>query len=227
LKELQLPYLESVISPNYFIYNNSIEGDFELPSLVTHRSTTGTSNGFLSRMPNVTKISLPELTTTYGDSQVFIAYNDNLEEIRMPKAELIHLLSYDSLSSNPKLEKVVFGKYPTIKYRYGASGSHDYYPSSRGGIFNNCPNLIHIEIGSDSSEVINLAYWNPTTALSERLPEFLSNFQNYIADRVADMTGQTALTLTLSSAVYAALEEQEGQTILATLTNKNWTVASA
>ena len=145
----------------------------------------------------------------------------------MPKAELIHSLSYDSLSSNPKLEKVVFGKYPTIKYRYGASGSHDYYPSSRGGIFNNCPNLIHIEIGSDSSEVINLAYWSPTNALAERLDEFLSNFQTYIADRVADRTGKTALTLTLSAAVYEALQAQEGQTILATLTNKNWNVAQA
>ena len=220
LKELQLPYLESVISPNYFIYNNSIEGDFELPSLVTHRSTTGGSNGFLSRMPNVTKISLPELTTTYGDSQVFMAYNDNLEEIRMPKAELIHLLSYDSLSSNPKLEKVVFGKYPTIKYRYGASGSHDYYPSSRGGIFNNCPNLIHIEIGSDSSEVINLAYWSPTNALAERLDEFLLNFRLYIADRLSgDGSGKT---LTLSQEVRDAIHSAGIDTII---TNKGWTIS--
>lgn len=59
------------------------------------------------------------------------------------------------------------------------------------------------------------------------LEKFLWNFQTYIADRVADRTGQGALTLTLSSAVYGVLQNQEGQTILATLTNKNWTVAQA
>lgn len=57
--------------------------------------------------------------------------------------------------------------------------------------------------------------------------KFLYNFQNYLADRLADRTGTTSLTLTLSAEVYAALEAQDGQTILATLTNKNWTVASA
>lgn len=88
-------------------------------------------------------------------------------------------------------------------------------------------NLIHLELGEGSKASIQLPYWSPTTALAERLPEFLSNFQTYIADRVADMTGKTALTLTLSPAVYAALEAQNGQTILATLTSKNWTVASA
>ena len=73
----------------------------------------------------------------------------------------------------------------------------------------------------------NLSTWSPTTVLAERLDEFLSNFQTYIADRVADRTGKTALTLTLSAAVYEALQAQEGQTILATLTNKNWNVAQA
>jgi hypothetical protein len=44
---------------------------------------------------------------------------------------------------------------------------------------------------------------------------------------VEDMTGKVTLTLTLSSVVYAALEAQEGQTILGTLTSKNWNVAQA
>ena len=66
-----------------------------------------------------------------------------------------------------------------------------------------------------------------STTFANNLEQFLYNFQTYIANRVADRTGQSALTITLSSAVYAALEAQEGQTILATLTSKNWTVASA
>jgi hypothetical protein len=57
--------------------------------------------------------------------------------------------------------------------------------------------------------------------------KFLYNFQTFLVDRLADRTGQSALTLTLSAEVYAALEAQDGQTILATLTNKNWTVTTA
>jgi hypothetical protein len=57
--------------------------------------------------------------------------------------------------------------------------------------------------------------------------KFLYNFQTFLVDRLADRTGQSALILTLSAEVYAALEAQDGQTILATLTNKNWTVTTA
>lgn len=93
--------------------------------------------------------------------------------------------------------------------------------------------LIHLEFGADGLGGLqvsqNLSWWTATNVLSdsERLPIFLSNFQTYIADRVVDRTGKTALTLTLSAAVYEALQAQEGQTILATLTNKNWNVAQA
>ena len=82
--------------------------------------------------------------------------------------------------------------------------------------------LALIEVGAMETN-LGLSWWNPT----DKGANFLSNFQTYIADRVADRTGQTALTLTLSAAVYETLQAQEGQTILATLTNKNWTVASA
>jgi hypothetical protein len=116
--------------------------------------------------------------------------------------------------------------------------------------FNNSPKLIHFEIrdGFNASLNISAAYgtgWSPTMALrtdtdaedyvdlredmtmANNLEQFLWNFQHYIADRVADRTGNSALTMTLTSAVYAALQAQDGQTILATLTNKNWNVAQA
>lgn len=83
-------------------------------------------------------------------------------------------------------------------------------------------NLQLLEVGSMETNM-NVRFWNPT----DKGEVFLSNFQTYIADRVSDRTGKSALTLTLSAGVYAALEAQEGQTILATLTNKNWTVVSA
>lgn len=110
-------------------------------------------------------------------------------------------------------------------------------------LFMGCPQLIHVEVCVEQN--INLNKWIPTMALrtdttaedyvdlredmsfANNLEQFLYNFQTYIANRAIDRTGTTSLTLTLSAEVYAALEAQEGQTILATLTNKNWTVASA
>ena len=114
--------------------------------------------------------------------------------------------------------------------------------------FNDSPKLIHFEIRDGFNAILNLSGssgWSPTMALRtdttaedyvdlredktmvNNLEQFLWNFQHYIADRVADRTGKSALTMTLTSAVYTALQNQSGQTILATLTNKNWTVAQA
>lgn len=133
--------------------------------------------------------------------------------------------------ANPNLRWVRFGHFSTSGFVYGT-------------LFEECPNLIKFEPKS-IIDTLNVGAWNPTMALrtdttaedyvdlredmslANNLEQFLSNFQLYIADRVADRTGQTALTLTLSAAVYEALQAQEGQTILATLTNKNWTVAQA
>jgi hypothetical protein len=121
-----------------------------------------------------------------------------------------------SLQDMPKLSHLVIGKAPFTNnstiVRFALDG---------------CPNLVLLDIRGGLNQNIYLDHWSPTTALAERLDEFLSNFQTYIADRVADRTGEYALTLTLSAAVYAALQAQEGQTILATLTSKNWTVAQA
>ena len=125
--------------------------------------------------------------------------------------------AYNACSTG--LEKVVLGTIDSaFEFAHNA-------PSSGSGMAT--PNLVHLEFGQGTKASLNLKYWNPTTALAERLDEFLSNFKTYIADRVADRTGEYALTLTLSAAVYAALQAQEGQTILATLTSKNWTVAQA
>ena len=117
-----------------------------------------------------------------------------------------------SLQDMPKLSHLVIGKVPfTNSYTYCRFA------------LDNCPNLVLLDIRGDLNQSIYLDHWNPT----DKGSVFLSNFQTYIADRVADRTGKTALTLTLSAAVYEALQAQEGQTILATLTNKNWNVAQA
>ena len=73
----------------------------------------------------------------------------------------------------------------------------------------------------------NLMTWNPTNALSERLPEFLSNFRDYIAERLTD--NGKGLTLTLSqevrNAIHAAEDEYGIENII--ITKKGWTISPA
>lgn len=165
-------------------------------------------------------ISLP---TFNGDSvgnciDVLAKGCPELKEIIMPKC---NKKAWNLAVNCPKLEKVVFGTI-TGDVKQGAKGG-----GNDNAEFATEVNLIHMEFGEGSEANINIGNWSPTTAIAEKLGLFLSNFQQYIADRVADRKGQSALTLTLSAEVYAALEQQDGQTILATLTNKNWTVAQA
>lgn len=85
------------------------------------------------------------------------------------------------------------------------------------------PNLVHLEFGQGTKASLNLAYWIPTTALSERLPEFLSNFKTYIAHRLTDKG--SGLTLTLSQAVRDAI--QTDPDIVNIITSKGWTISPA
>lgn len=171
------------------------------------------SNFFLC--PNLRVFRLDRLTFWQG------GYKETamplLKELYMPNCQsYLQSITYGGFNA-PELEKWVLGKLTSFKM---ANNNGTNFMAS-------CHNLIHIEVGEGTACSLPMDVWNPTTALSERLDEFLSNFQTYIADRVADRTGEYALTLTLSSAVYAALEAQEGQTILGTLANKNWNVAQA
>ena len=73
----------------------------------------------------------------------------------------------------------------------------------------------------------NLSTWNPTNVLSERLPDFLSNFKTYIAERLTDQG--TGLTLTLSQEVRNAIHAAEStygiENII--ITKKGWTISPA
>jgi hypothetical protein len=90
-------------------------------------------------------------------------------------------------------------------------------------IFYNCPKLVHLEIGQGTAVSLRLTGWSPTTALSERLPEFLSNFKTYIAQRLTDKG--SGLTLTLSQAVRDAI--QQDPEIVSIITSKGWTISPA
>lgn len=235
LTEIEFPELISWgITSEYrplFIYNNPNITELTFPKCKAIGNGFTYANAayegcFISSCENLRVVRFPEMYkygapeagfgATYEDSYGTLVYGcPNLEELYLPK--WTGYRSWRIVQHCPALKKLVLG---TISTGVPALYNSTAYP------FSHCTNLVHLEI-QGCVVSLDLRSWSPTTALSERLDEFLSNFQTYIADRVEDMKGKATLTLTLSSAVYAALEAQEGKTILGTLASKNWTVAQA
>ena len=197
----------------------------ELIESLSNKGSTGW--GFISKVP-IKSLYLPSLTK-YDTNNHSSSYEGmiwdcaELEEFIAPNLSHIRPLpNYTDnamLSQCPALKKIVVGKITTLTNYAYSSGADSF-------INVDCPNLLHFEIGEGTAVNLRLTKWSPTLD-SSNLSLFLDNFLHFIADRVADRTGKSSLTLTLSAAVYAALEEQEGQTILALLNTKGWTVASA
>lgn len=214
-------------------------------SLIRHVGNGYWGYGF----PNITRLDFPELIeifrpdTNNGYGAFISAECPNLTEIYMPKLTSIKTF-FTGGYCLVGLRKLYMPNLTHIDKDNSVyeGGLYNHYV---GGVYDDAfRNLIHLEVGAINSE-LNLQYWHPIMALrsdttsedyvdlresmsfANNLEQFLYNIQNYIADRITDRTGTSSLTLKLHSAVYVAIEQQEGQTILATLTNKNWTVASA
>lgn len=223
LEEISFPLLELIT-----------EGDrgclYRCPSLTKvsfpklHTLYSGWNNnhnqdGILVECNAIKSVTLPSLKRfenklTNGNYNCIMYYNAALEELIMPNLQELYCTSlyyYHTycVSRCPSIKKIVLGSLSEFQNVFIVDDQ--------------CKELLHIEFGQDTNTPIYLNHWNPT----DKGEVFLFNFQTYIADRVADRVEQSALTLTLSADVYAALEAQEGQTILATLTNKNWNVAQA
>lgn len=243
LVKIDAPLLEVFETNSGFVINAKGEDVITFPKLVNAWVNDNTT---LIQFSETRILNLPSLEyILYIGNCVWLTNCPKLEELNMPKFQGVNNTTGWStiFSKLPNLRKVVFGVISnhTFKQNNSTSDAPSGYYST---ILFDCPNAIHVEFGGALVSLF-LASWLPinalrtdtesedyvdlreTTKFKNNLEQFLSNFQTYIADRVADMTGKTALTLTLSSAVYAALEAQEGQTILATLANKNWNVAQA
>lgn len=212
--------------------------------------------GFPSTNHNFKVWSFPEMTYTrasfahsYNSIDTYIV--DWVEEVYAPKlvimgdyASNVHFCNFINM------RKIVLG--PLHNDSYGVW-------NNQGGSFKNDPKLIHLEFshtGDPIHDNIPLGMWLPTNALrtdttasdyidlredkddsgefiyQNNLQQFLSNFKNYIADRLADRSGidpttgstYTSLTLTLSQAVYDAIQADTEFAIVATITAKNWNI---
>ena len=242
LKHAALPYLENLVcsqSLPYF-FNNCPE--LETLDLRSFKTANFSWGRILSGLGKLKVLDLPEFTSNHGDNTNMISNCPMLEELYLPKSTYLGAInneSYGTLLYLPKLKKVVFGEWPNIVYRFGQGGSYSQIPVSYG-IFQQSTNLIHLEIGSCSKNMY-LTYWSPTNALDasrtdlieegstaqNNLQQFLQNFRDYIAERLAD--NGTGLTLTLSQEVRNAIHAAEAtygiENII--ITQKGWTISPA
>ena len=228
LTSIEFPELESwEVTYEYrplFIYNNEHITELTFPKAKAigmgfSYDSTGAEGTFIHGCKNLKRVSFPELHTfgigladdAYGNAYNILIKNcESLEEVYMPKWS--GAISWRIVRGCPNLKKLVLGH---ITSGVPALYSSTAYP------FNSCTNLLHLEI-QGASVSLDFRSWSPTLD-SSNLSLFLDNFLHFIAERVAEGN----YTLTLSAAVYAALEQQEGQTILALLNTKGWTVAQA
>lgn len=218
LEEISFPNLEVITEADRgCVYQCQALTKVSFPKLHTLYSGWNTNHnydGILVECNAIKSVTLPSLKRfenrqSSGSYNCIMYNNAALEELIMPNLqELYHNSVYQHtycVSKCPSIKKIMLGTIKEFKNIYIVD--------------NQCSDLLHIEFGQGTCTNIYLHHWNPTN----KGAEFLSNFLHFIAERVA--VGN--YTLTLSAAVYAALEQQEGQTILALLNTKGWTVASA
>lgn len=163
-----------------------------------------------------------------------LAKLDALEELILPKLSVISaeqlncgLIGYN----HPKLKKLVLGKIESYNGTYGIF--------SQSSSIGTNPNLIHIEVGegtayrldfrnagltnvtlTDTNELVEDKEAHPTWT---NIDQWLYNLENYIIDRLADLNGKTAQTITFQSSCYNAIPNE----LKAKLSAKNWNLASA
>ena len=170
------------------------------------------SKGYLYRScPNVLSITFPELESISVCNNSCLS-SATLKEFIAPKLDTIIRYNIAIFLSNCTLLEKVVVHHANIDRQYPEIGD-----------LNKCPNLIHLEFADGMNKNIYIPYWNPTNALAERLPEFLSNFKTYIAERLTD--NGSGLTLTLSQAVRDAI--QQDPEIVNIITSKGWTISPA
>ena len=220
LEQVELPRLKHSLN-DFRIINGALAEEITIPELEDFNGWLGYSSqgyGKVYNCPNLKVLRFPKIHTsavsTVGGSQSnIVASCPNLEELYMPSFSYI----YNSYIVNncPKLRKVVFGTLMTdFVSAYG-----DYINNFTNG---SSTNLIHFEIGADTAVSLHMNWWLPSEETLAN-PEFLSNFKQYIAQRLTD--SGSGLTLTLSQAVRDAI--QQDPEIVSIITSKGWTISPA
>ena len=191
-------------------------------------------------MPEVTSANTPSAGSDGTTMPACIMSNPKLATIYAPKIDVANVYGngnqYSAFISNcPALKEVTLGKVRNSNQSSGSGwGGTKHiiqYCTALEKIsvedldVNNClvrsgqnENLIYLQIRGIQANSCNLSWWNPT----DKGTTFLQNFLEHICKNLANRTGQTKLTLTLSAAVYTAIMTDND--IKAELVARNWKV---
>lgn len=193
-------------------------GRVEFPVLKHIRAVY--ANNYTIKLTGCQKLSMPKLNNVEGVGNcVFCA--GSMEEIDWPVFVGIGPMTGTGgwstlIGEVPNLKVLRFGK---LIYTLGQHNA----PTSSVLSLGSATKLIHFEIGQGTAINLLINTWSPTmalrtdtdaedyvdlredTSLTNNLQQFLANFRKFIILRLADRSASSALTLTLSSAVYNAV----------------------
>lgn len=212
-KSVVFPYLEDFDRGVLMVCDG--DGEISFPNLRHIRAVKDNTNTI--NLKKAKKLVMPSLVNVESIGNTTFCTGAELEEIEWQSFVGYGPQTWGGwaylIGGCPNLKKVVFG---TLQYSLRQSNSN----TSILSLGENCG---HLEFGEGTAVSLMLDTWSPTTALSERLPEFLSNFKTYIAERLTDKG--SGLTLTLSQAVRDAI--QQDPEIVSIITSKGWTISPA
>lgn len=188
-----------------------------------------------ARCSNMESIRLRSLKSVETNVNFVFAYNHKLKRLQLDE-----LLTYKGLSmctNCENLEEIIFPKATQIGgtwYNVGAGMTSALKSVVFGGALNslgtmagvNLTKLRKFEVGQESNCAITLGRWTATNVIAEGqtgIDELNYNIKTYLADRVADRTNDTALTITFGTSLYNVLTAET----LQAFTDKNWNVAYA
>ena len=232
LKTVNDPTITTIIAGTFVSLSNLVS--IRLDNLT---SITVPSIRLCSHLTSLTLPNLQTITSSCLDGLT------SLERLELPKLETINT---GSLSGCTNLKELILPRLTTfansflqnctnLRYLYMPSwaGQAGGFASTMSG----CVKLIDIVTGGALTNNQRFDTWSPTEALrsdvstlvdegetfSNNLEKLLYNIREHIAANLPDRTGLSALTLTFSAAVKAAIQ---GDTATAqAFSNKNWNVA--
>lgn len=194
------------------------------------------TNGYFSTADS-TNIQIDGLTEVSNQGRLFYgtAGQGSIIELRLPQLSTCRLLLHsDNLTSPCATNLRIFYAPRLVNLPKFCGNNNGISNASIGWAF-----LIHFEIGqgfygdlnlkmcsfancllTDSNNLVEDVVAHPTWS---NLDQWLYNFEHLIVDKLADLSGQTAKTITLAAAPYAAITSE----IRAKMSAKNWNLASA
>lgn len=211
IREIHIPYVTSYfISYDHSQYSNA--SCFNCPNMEVFDASSlkSISSGHHMSLFADCLIEEQEFPSLESISTLFLADNTHLRKLLIPKCTSITnsaSASWPCVQNMTALKEVVLGKVTTF-------GS---------GCFTDCPQLIKVEFADGVNINLNMSKWIPTLD-DTNLEQFLYNFREHIAKKIADRTGQSTLTMTLSQAVRDVLTAEIEDIIVS---QKHWVISPA